>query len=260
MDRDSNQILTRQAKFISTLRTAGMPDSFYQQVIDDVEFRVWLVGLTKEKLGLSYKETEMQKEARKLMGVDFHGIPEVERYFGELTEVQRKLAEVIPEKIVADICAMTLVERNKYILEYDTGISLVEIRRLARKGLFYSQDWYNEKKFAERTEVARWRLIRKIPVDSSFSKSWNQQERLINSQINEIPSARQVVYTMILHFLSTGERLFEKCYVRTSDVNSYGRAGIGVGSFDSEGLVVYLWNDDGPSSGVGVASARKTNS
>jgi len=257
MDRYPDQMLARQAKFVGTLRIAGMPDRFYQQSIDDVEFREWLVEQVKEKLGLTYEETETQKEARELMGADFHGIPEVERFFGEMTDSQRKQAEVIPEKLMADIRAMSPEVRSKYILEYDTGISLLDVRAKARMGLFYKQDWYEGQEFAKRIEDARWRLIRKIPVDGSFSKSWSQQERLIDSQIDEIPSVRQVVYTMILHFLATGERLFEKVYVRTSDVDSNGRH-VDVGDFGGGGLHVYDWRDSGPYDNLGVASARKS--
>ena len=46
-----------------------------------------------------------------------------------------------------------------------------------------------------------------------------------------------MVYTIIGHYLATGERLFEHIYVRTSSVDSGGRR-VGVGRFDSRGLDV----------------------
>jgi len=121
----------------------------------------------------------------------------------------------------------------------------------------YKQDWYEGQEFARRTETARWRLIRKTPVDGSFSKSWSEQQRLIDTETDEIPSARQVVYTMILHFLAKGERLFEKVYVRTSSVGS-GSGRVFVGLFGDVGLFVVHWFGHDPDSDVGVASARKS--
>jgi len=216
------------------------------------------IGALLKEFELETSETPSQQTAREIMGVDFHGIPEVERFFGEMTDSQRKQAEVIPEKIMADVRAMTPEERSKYILEYDTGISLLDVRAKARKGLFYKQDWLKGEEFAKRTETARWRLIRKTPVDGSFSKNWIQQERLIDSQIDEIPSTRQVVYTMILHFLATGERLFETCYVRTCDVDSNGLR-VDVGGFDGVGLRVRIWLDSGPVGFLGLSAARKVS-
>jgi len=65
-----------------------------------------------------------------------------------------------------------------------------------------------------------------------------------------------VVYTIIGHFLATGERLFEKVWVRCSDCDSDGYR-VCVGVFDSDGLRVgddwvSIRSDD-----LGVSAARK---
>ena len=65
-----------------------------------------------------------------------------------------------------------------------------------------------------------------------------------------------MVYTIIGHFLATGERLFEDIYVRCSDVDSVGYRVV-VGGFGSNGLGVDGHWDDCRGGGVGVASARK---
>ena len=65
-----------------------------------------------------------------------------------------------------------------------------------------------------------------------------------------------MVYTMVGHFLATGERLFENTYVRCSDVDSDGvRAS--VGDFSARGLLVYHWGDDLCLDSFGLSSARK---
>ena len=50
-------------------------------------------------------------------------------------------------------------------------------------------------------------------VPDSASKTWDEQQKLLGKD-EETPSARVVIYTMIGHFLSTGERLFGSIYVR----------------------------------------------
>lgn len=188
--------------------------------------------------------------AREIMGKSFLGIPEVEQHFGELTDEQRQALAVIPfSEEMLKACAET------HILVADVGISLLNIRSKARKDLFYKQDWYESQEFAGRTETACWRLIRKTPVNGSFSKDWSEQQALIN-KINEVPSARQVVYLTILHFLVTGERLFEKVYVRTCVVDSHGNRVL-VGRFDGDGLLVGIWGVHVRFDVLGVASARK---
>jgi len=66
-----------------------------------------------------------------------------------------------------------------------------------------------------------------------------------------------MVYTIIGHYLATGERLFdERIYVRTSSVGSGGLR-VGVGFFGSGGLVVSLYWGGRRGGGLGVSSARK---
>jgi len=65
-----------------------------------------------------------------------------------------------------------------------------------------------------------------------------------------------MVYTIIGHHFATGERLFENVYVRTSSVGSVG-VRVLVGGFDSRGLIVVSYWDDGRLDYLGVSSARK---
>jgi hypothetical protein len=186
------------------------------------------------------------------MGMNFLGIPEVVEHFGAISPADLLALQHIPfSEETLKACART------HILVADVGLSLLDVRKKARGDLFYKQNWFNNEDFAKRTETARWRLILKHPVKGSFGKNWSEQQALIDSQIDEIPLARQVVYTMILHFLATGERLFEKVYVRTSDVGSFG-SHVYVGYFDDEGLVVDGWYDNVRDIHLGLASARKS--
>jgi hypothetical protein len=98
-------------------------------------------------------------------------------------------------------------------------------------------------------------LVRKEPITNSTSKTWNDQQALL-SKDEETPTARIVVYTMVGHFLATGERLFEKIYVRCVDLGSDGSR-VGVGRFDAEGLYVNCCWGDCRYDSIGLSAARK---
>ena len=205
------------------------------------------------ELGVDDGETSSQRAVRKIMGKNFLGIPEVVEHFGAISPADLLALKRIPfDEETLKACAET------HILVADVGLSLLDVRSKARKGLFYSykDSWYSNEEFAKRTEQARWRLVRKTPVKDSFSKNWSEQQALIDDSISEVPSARQVVYMMILNFLATGERLFETCYVRTCDVESCG-CRVDVGGFDGGGLGVFYWYDSDRNGNVGVAYSRK---
>ena len=223
-----------------------------QRMIERGDELVGRLGQMLMELGVDDGETSSQRAVRKIMGKNFLGIPEVVEHFGAISPADLIALQTIPfDEETLKACAET------HILVADVGLSLLNVRQKARKGLFCPQDWFDNEEFAKRTETARWRLIRKIPVEGLFSKNWGEQQALIDDSISEVPSARQVVYTMILHFLATGERLFEKVYVRTSDVDSDGSP-VDVGGFDGAGLGVVAWYVSGHLDDLGLASARKS--
>ena len=79
----------------------------------------------------------------------------------------------------------------------------------------------------------------------------------INPDFEEVPSVRQVVYAIILHFLTTNDRLFKRTNVRTSDV-VLNLNHVDVGFFDGGGLSVNGGFDRGRYDNVGVSSSRKS--
>ena len=135
-------------------------------------------------------------------------------------------------------------------------MSILDIRKVDNK-LFYSSTggWYANEKFAKDKGETGWHLVRKTIVPNSISNNWNEQQVLL-AENEETPSAQIMIYTIIGHFLTTGERLFENIYVRTSCVRSDGNRVV-VGYFDSVGLFVNGWWDDEHFSLLGLSSARK---
>jgi len=177
-----------------------------------------------------------QVRAREIMGTNFFGIEEAMKHFG-VNPSRRQIAvlgEVPFSEEVLTAC------KDTHVLVAVFPISIVEIRSKVTgvklpndQPLFYKQDLYDKEAFANEHGETGWQLVRKTPVANSTSKTWNEQQALLTSD-EETPKAQVMVYTIIGFFLATGERLFEKIYVRCSDLVSDGHR-VYVGDFDAKG-------------------------
>ncbi len=243
--------LGQLATWVRVMRQAGLPiEEALQVPIDDPEMRKRLVRFWN--LG-GYEPTTAQKLAREIIGKNYFGVEEAIQHFGvKPTRAQISALAEIPftEAELREV-------KDTHVLVAVFPLSILEVRDKAECKLFYSHEdaWYNKEAFAKNRGEARWQLVRKTPVDNSTSKTWDEQQALL-AQNEETPTAQVMVYTIIGHFLATGERLFENIYVECSDVNSGGYR-VGVGCFDSDGLRVGGFSNGVPYSFVGVASARK---
>ena len=236
------------------LEKAGLTGELSQKVVDskDNDLAKKVVRLIQNG---GFEPSTSQKLAREIMGTNFFGIEEAIKHFGVNPSKQQLayLAEVPFSEEVLN------ASKDTHILVAVFPLSILHIRGHARKQsdrtLFYDQDWYNGQSFAKEKGEVGWQLVRKEPVANSTSKNWNEQQALL-SKDEETPKAQVVIYTMIGHFLATGERLFEKVYVRCSDLGSYGNR-VFVGFFDDKGLDVYLWRDIRRVDVVGLSASRK---
>jgi hypothetical protein len=193
-----------------------------------------------------------QEQAREIMGRNFLGTKEVEEHFGELSPEQEEALSIIPfSKETLEEC------KDTHILVADIGLSIMDIKELKIcKGLFRNKIWRKNEPFSKHTQEPSWRLIRKTPVEDSFERTWEEQQTLLDPQIDEIPLARQVIYTTILHFLATGERLFKTRLVRVLDIVLFDDH-VYVGRFDGGGFRVDSWDNIRRYYNLGLASARK---
>ena len=204
-------------------------------------------------LNNGYEPSTSQMKAREIMGKNFFGIEEAQKHFG-VTPTKAQLgylAEIPFSEEVLTAC------KDTHVLVAVLPMTLLEVRGKVEKKLFYSHEdaWYNNQAFANEKAELGWHLIRKTPVENPTAKNWKEQQALL-SKDEEAPTASVLVYTIIGHFLATGERLFEKIYVRTSSLDSdCGRVYVGV--FDSGGLDVSYWSDAYRYDGLGLSGARK---
>ena len=195
--------------------------------------------------------TTSQKRAREIMGKNFFGVEEAIKHFS-INPSRRQLVALSEIPFTEEVLQQC---KDTHVLVAVFRLPILGVRgKVQDKGLFYKQDWYDKEAFASDGGEVSWQLVRKTPVDNSTSKRWDEQQALLSKE-DETPTTQVMVYTIIGHFLATGERLFERIYVRTSSVGSDGGR-VYVGGFVAEGLVVYYWGGDRDGS-VAVSSARK---
>ena len=231
------------------LETAGLTDELAQRVVDSKgnDLAAKVVRLIRNG---GFEPTTSQKRVREIMGRNFFGVEEAIRHFGVNPTRQQAVAlsEIPFSEATLEAC------KDTHILVAVFPLSILEIR--GKSTLFYNQDWYEKEPFARDRGDAEWRLIRKTPVENSTNKTWQEQQTLL-AENEETPTARLVIYTITGHFLATGERLFEKLYVRSSDVASGGDR-VRVGRFDSDGLGIGHYWDGDRDARLGLPSARKS--
>jgi len=240
----------QEHEFLKKMETAGLSVKLAQRVIDSKgnDLAKKMVRLIQNG-GL--EPTTDQKRARKRMGRNFFGIEEAIKHFG-VNPTRQQLAALseIPfsEAVLEQL-------KDTHVLVAVFPLSILDIRgKVQDKGLFYNQDWYNKEAFAKNHGEVTWQLVYKTEVANSTSKNWQDQQALLGKD-DKVPTAQVMVYTIIGHYLATGERLFKHIYVRTSSVDSDGIL-VSVGDFGSSGLCVDgVWG--GFRCGLGVSSARK---
>ncbi|MDD4290276.1 MAG: hypothetical protein PHH83_03280 [Patescibacteria group bacterium] len=243
-----SQVSGRLATWHRVMEEAGLTYEDLQTPIDDPEMRKKLVAFWKSG---GFESTTSQKRAREILPV--FGIEKAIKHF-KIKPTAKELsvlAEIpFPESVLQEC-------KDTHILVAVFPISIIKIRDKVKHDLFYSHEdaWYNKQSFAKELGNVSWQLIRKTPVVDSTFKNWSEQRSLLTKD-EETPSAQVMVYTIIGYYLSTGERLFEKVYVRTSSVGSDG-GHVNVGDFDSDGLDVSGCWDGLRYDDLGVSSARK---
>ena len=152
--------------------------------------------------------------AREIMGKNFFGVDEAFKYFDINPSVRQlaDLAEIRFSEAELEAC------KDTHILVATFPLSILDLRTRVRRDLFWGHEdaWYNGMPFARMRGVTGW---------FRFPKTMLSERRIGNW----LPTA--VVYTIIGHFLATGERLYEHSYAGCS-------GGVDIGDFGVDGLVI----------------------
>ena len=244
----------KEHEVLLKLEAAGLNDELAQKVIDSKgnDLAMKVVRLIQNG---GFEPSTSQKRAREILSKNCFGIEEAIKYFGVNPSKQQlaTLSEVPFSEAALEEC------KNTHILVAVFPLSILDIRGKVAAKLFYGQSWYSTESFAKDHGEVSWYLVRKDQVPNSTSKNWNEQQAQLGKD-EEVPTARMMVYTIIGHYLNTGECLFKDVYVRCRDFASSGGR-VNVGYFDQGGLDV---NNDwdvsrysGVGYGLGLASSRK---
>lgn len=192
-----------------------------------------------------------QKDAREIMGKNFFGIEEAIKHF-RINPAKQDLAALTEVPFSEEVLKSC---KDTHILVAVFPLSILDIRDRFGKTLFFPQGWYCKQVFAKHKGGVSWQLVRKEPIPYSAKKTWEEQRALLPKD-EVIPTTRIMVYAIIGHFLATGERLFDKIFVRCVDLVS-DKYRVFVGYFDQEGLSVNRRPDDRRRDGIGLSAARK---
>lgn len=202
-----------------------------------------------------FEPSTSQKLSREIMGKNFFGVEEAIECFGVNPSKQQLvyLAEVPFAESVLKAC------KNTHVLVAVFPLSILAIRGKVDKKLFYRHDdtWYNRHAFEKGRGKVGWQLVRKAPAENSTNKTWDDQQALLSKE-DETPKTQVMVYTIVGHYLFTGERLFEKIWVQCSDLDLGGYR-VYVGGFNAKGLRIDRSVDIDRNNYLGLASARKDN-
>lgn len=239
------KVIARTSECMRRLLEAGLTYDDLQKPIDDPEMRERLVHFWKYGV---WATSVSHQRAREIMGKNFFGIAEAEKYFRfDATHEERIALKIIPfpEKVLE-------VFSHTHIL---IAVSPLSIRAI---GEFYGVPWWLKEEFAQSTDKAPvWYLIRKTPREYSVGKPWGESQLcLTNNEM--VPSTQVIAYTIMGRYLATGERLFRDVYVYSSDRSSFGSR-VKLGKF-TDGLNIISVStdfDDEEEADTGLAVARK---
>lgn len=248
-----NLSVHKEHEFLGRLEAAGLGDAEAQLVIDSKgnELARKLVAFIRTG---GYEPSVSQETARAIMGKNYLGVDQSIQHLKAMPSKAdlRALEEVPFAENVLEAC------KDTHILVVVLPLSILDIQGRVDRSLFYfkNDQWYRKESFAKDKGQAHWALVRKDTVPNSTSKSWQEQQSLLGTD-DETPTARVLVYTVILTFLATGVKLLPNIYARVSDPVSIS-CRVLVGYFGVDGLRVDygFWGGDCDVR-IGVSSSRK---
>jgi hypothetical protein len=193
--------------------------------------------------------------ARRIMGRQMI-LPEQVVCFGKRLFSPRTVDELSAEKFPRHILEFC---QDSYLLLPVLQISILEMIALMPK-LFRRPDWkwYRENDFtAVRGAGAGWCLIGKDVIVDSLGLPFDQfaQRKNLMSPGEILPTARYIVFTLLLWAQITGQRLLPQRYAWSCDELSVGGEHVCVGYFD-EGLDIVPMADTREQPSYGIVPLR----
>lgn len=237
MTEQSNRAATT---LFQLLEEEGMPPEAWQLLIDKPEWRSLIIA--------HWKVLIQSTAASTVIALSFsHHVEQVNKLLTlGYTEDQCAAFGPPPERLPG------------FFSFFDPGWSLVQLHKHCKqkKWALYDERYQNCKglEFTRKQEEPGYRQIRMEAIPGSRGKSFRTQKMLL-LDTEEIPSARQVIMGMVIHYRLADEWLFPSSYVRCL---GDGHAAVCVGWFGSTGLHLNgNLNDANQYNEVGIAPAKK---
>ncbi len=242
----------QEHELLGKMEVAGLDRELAQRIIDSKGNRL-AAEVVELVRGESLRPITRRGRAREIMGGNFFGLDEVEKYFRVCPTFRQTLdlSWVPYSEVTLQAC------KDTHVLVAVFPFSILDISDWVQKQCLMEiplhKGLLNEQAFIVERGEAGWWLIRKTLVEGSTLKMWDEQLTAVSAH-EVVPPARVMTYAIIGHFLATGERLFKEVRVRCPDV--LGDARICVGPFYSSRLFIDEYLDIRADS-LGIASARK---
>lgn len=237
-----DQIATITKLVVNGRRDPDRVSEMFQEIISLTQEPFYVASAAAKAMAdrqdkpFQFTNSDSHQFARNIMSKNFLGIPEACEHF-KITPTEEQLAELAEIPFSED----TLCEcKDTHILVADFGFSIFYVRKCVGRELFNDHEeypWYYDEQFARETSDFCWRLIRKDMVTNS-----TKGKRKLISGGEEVPSARAIVYVILLNYLVTGERMLEDTFVITTSTLTVKKPGnyhqILVGCFDGDGISI----------------------
>jgi len=125
---------------------------------------------------------------------------------------------------------------------------------------FDSDPWWFNESFATEIRMKRgWHLIRRNVLPESINKPYEEKVRMVIEQGENVPTGCELIFTMMLYYLTTGIRLFEKVKTQCSDICIDG-VYFHVGFFQKGHIDIRGYGDQGLLKNVGITGIKKAES
>ncbi|MDD5164891.1 MAG: hypothetical protein PHF10_01470 [Patescibacteria group bacterium] len=217
----------------------GDPCKIFDRLRTDKSFTRQIARLM---INGGFEPTTSQKRALEIMGDEnFFGVDEAIKHFGvDPSRQQCAIFSGVPfSEAILKEC------RKTHILVAIFPLSIMEIET-RHPELFDTDILANAKNqpfLIKNFCRTGWHLIRKTPIESSFSKNWQEQQILLRGD-EEIPTAQAMVYTIIGYFMANNQHLFERILIRTSSTDRY-KSRVHIGTEGNGKLMVVCYGDKG---------------
>jgi len=206
------------------------------------------------------------------------GATKWKRYFGDVGKeppfpdkmvgILNSRCPFVDGKRVKETHLLVLIPQtvNGKFLTLTTFEELVQNPKTGEKTQYRHHNKTINEEYENQYSLSHWCLMTRDVIPKSRGKTYCEQKDLIASYVHEgkplytIPTALDAVISILVHYVSTGERLYSdnpETYTRGQETVHSNERPMTIGHFDTSGLVVYCRGLAASYEMFGVSGSRK---